>query len=86
MGGDVAEAVKDVVVELFLDGDTSFPLEPDTSLIENGICDSMGLVQLAAALEARFPGLRIDDQDVTRENMDCVASIAEFVRRSRADG
>ena len=81
MTSPVEPQVRAVIVELFLGGDTSFPLEPKTSLIEAGICDSMGLVQLAAALEERFPGLRIDDQDITHENMGSSLAISEFMQR-----
>jgi len=81
MSGSLADRVRAVVIELFLDGDTSFPIDPGMSLIENGICDSMGLVNLAAALEQRFPGLRIQDQDVTPEQMGSVEAIAAFIQR-----
>jgi acyl carrier protein len=84
MSDEIERSVREVVIELFLDGDHSYPLEPDTSLIESGITDSMGLVQLAAALEARFAGVRIQDQDVNRDNLGCIAAIAGFLRRSVA--
>jgi acyl carrier protein len=42
----------------------------------------MGLVQIVAALESRFPGLRIQDQDVNRERMGSIAAIAAFVEQS----
>lgn len=81
MSGSLEDRVRAVVIELFLDGDASFPIDPGMNLIENGICDSMGLVNLAAALEQRFPGLRIQDQDVTREQMGSVEAIAVFIQR-----
>lgn len=74
--------IREAIVELFLGGDASFPLEPETNLIEAGICDSMGLVQLAAALEQRFAGLRIDDQDITHENMGTPLAIADLLTRA----
>ncbi len=86
MSKQVDDSAREVVVELFLGGDSSFPLEPDMDLVEAGICDSMGLVQLAAALEGRFPGLEIQDQDVTRENMGSLSAIAAFIRRSGVAG
>jgi acyl carrier protein len=79
------DRVKTAVIEMFLGGDVSFPLEPDTNMIASGICDSLGLVRLAADLEARFPGLRIQDQDITHENMGTVAAIAAFIRHSGVD-
>ena len=86
MSAGVDDSVREAVLELFLGGDSSFPLESDMDLVEAGICDSMGLVQLAAALEGRYPGLEIQDQDVTRENMGSVSAIAAFIRRSGVAG
>ena len=68
-----------LVRRLFLRGDQSFPLAADTDLVGEGICDSLGLVQLATALEDGVPGLRVADQDVTRENLGSVAAIARFL-------
>ena len=86
MSSSLEPIVRAVIVELFLGGDASFPLDGETQLIEAGICDSMGLVQLAAALEQRFPGLRIDDQDITHENMGSSLAIAAFVARAGVRG
>jgi acyl carrier protein len=82
MQSELAKSVQEVVVGLFLDGDASVPIALDTNLIESGITDSMGLVQLAAALESRFATLRIQDQDITRETLGCIAAIVEFLERS----
>ena len=86
MNSSLELQVRAVIVELFLGGDESFPLERDTHLIESGICDSMGLVQLAAALEQRFPGLRIDDQDITHDNMGSPLAIASFLANAGVQG
>ena len=86
MSTQVDDSVREAVLELFLGGDSSFPLEPDMDLVEAGICDSMGLVQMAAALEERFAGLEVQDQDVTRENMGSLSAIAAFIRRSGVAG
>lgn len=73
--------VKELICQLFLGGDTGFPIEPETDLLAEGICDSLSLVRLAAELEGRVPGLRIADQDITRENMSSIAAIVSFLRR-----
>ena len=84
MSSATVEIVLSLVRELFLEDDESFPLEPDLDLVEGGICDSMGLVQLASMLEQRFEGLEIQDQDVTRETMGSVGAICALVDRGRA--
>jgi len=76
-----SEELKAIVCEQFLDGDMNFPIEPETNLLEEGICDSLGLVRLAAELERHVPGLKVHDQDVTRDNLGSIALMAEFIRR-----
>ncbi|NUP07117.1 MAG: acyl carrier protein [Polyangiaceae bacterium] len=72
-----------VICELFLNGDSGFPLDGDTDLLEEGICDSLGLVRLAQRIE-QLAGVSIDDQDITRENMASMGAILAFVDRRRA--
>jgi acyl carrier protein len=73
-----------IICDKFLGGDAEFPIEADTKLLEEGICDSLGLVQIVSELEARVPALRIPDQDVTRENFGSIAAILDYVNRRRA--
>ena len=76
-----ASDLRDLICKMFLNGDTSFPIADDTHLLEEGICDSLGLVQMAAELEQRVPDLRIHDQEVTRENFATIAAILAFLTR-----
>lgn len=76
--------LREIICDKFLGGDTEFPIDADTRLLEEGICDSLGLVQIVAELEARLPSLRIPDQDVTRENFGSIAAILDYVERKRA--
>lgn len=74
-----ATSLRELICKMFLGGDTSFPIEPDTHLLEDGICDSLGLVQLAGELEKRTPGIKIRDQEITRDNFGTPASILRFL-------
>jgi acyl carrier protein len=76
--------LKGIICDKFLGGDRGFPIDADTRLLEEGICDSLGLVQIVSELEGRVPSLRIPDQDVTRENFGSIAAILDYVNRRRA--
>jgi acyl carrier protein len=76
--------LREIIRDKFLGGDAEFPLDADTNLLEEGICDSLGLVQIVSEIEGRVPSLRIPDQDVTRENFGSIAAILEYVGRRRA--
>lgn len=70
----------EIVRTRFLGGNASFPIATDTKLLDEGICDSLGLVQLAVEVESRAAGLRIPDQDITRENFGSVSAILNYLR------
>jgi acyl carrier protein len=55
-------------------------VEPGTSIIRNGLIDSVGLVRLAAFLETEL-GIVIPDRDVTATHFDSLAAIDAYVRR-----
>ena len=75
--------MKEIICDKFLGGDTEFPVDAETRLLEEGSCDSLGLVQIVAELEGPIPALRIPDQDVTRENFGSIAAILDYVERKR---
>jgi acyl carrier protein len=77
------QEVREIICHKFLDGDMEFPIGVDTRLLEEGICDSLGLVQIVAEIESRYPALRIPDQEVTRENFGSIAAILRYVARKQ---
>jgi acyl carrier protein len=48
------------------------------SLLETGVIDSVGVLELIEHLEATY-GLQIPDEDVLPENLDSVGAIAGYV-------
>jgi acyl carrier protein len=55
----------------------------EVSLHESGAVDSFLLLELLGALEREF-GIRIDNRDVTPENLDSIDRIEAFVARKQA--
>ena len=60
-------------------------LEDDTSLIESGLVDSTGMLEVIGFVESQFQ-LRVGDQDLVPANFETIARIADFVERRRAAG
>ena len=54
-------------------------IEDDTSLIENGVIDSLGIFQLVSFLESGF-GIRVEDAEIVLENFRTIDAIEQFVR------
>ena len=74
---EVAEAVADYIVGERSDK-VGQGLDQDTALIDEGILDSLFLIQLVAFLESRF-GITIDSEAVTPENFETVTRITALV-------
>jgi acyl carrier protein len=76
----VRAAVADYIRENFLYARPEYPLGDDDRLLDEGIVDSMGAVELVAFLEDRF-GIDIPDDEITEDNFGTIAAIAGFVTR-----
>jgi acyl carrier protein len=73
------EDVKSVVVEILGVEDRAASIDASTPLLGSmPELDSMAVVELVAALETRF-GVTIDDDDVTAEAFETLASLTELV-------
>ncbi len=71
-------------IENFLLGDEQ-GLGDDTSLIDAGVLDSTGAIEIVAFLEAEF-GITVCDHEIVADNLDSIARIEAFVGRKRAAG
>jgi acyl carrier protein len=58
-------------------------IEPDESLVQRGVVDSTGVLELVEFLQQRF-GVQIADDEITTDNLDTLESIAAFLRRKLA--
>lgn len=60
-----------------------FVLNENLSLLDSGLLDSTGVLELITFLESRF-GITVEDTEVVPENLDSLASIEAFVKRKQA--
>lgn len=56
----------------------------DMSLLDSGILDSLGILQLVTFLGDEF-GIEVTDDDFVAENFETVGSLARFVARKQTD-
>ena len=77
------DKVREYIIENFLFGDAE-PLADDAmSLLDGGIIDSVGVMELVAFLEQEF-GLHVSDEELVPENLDSVANLVGFIDRKQA--
>ncbi len=72
--------VRKFIIENFLFGSSENGLEDSDSFLEKGIIDSTGILELIAYLEEKY-GIEIKDEEIVPENLDCIKSIVNFIRR-----
>lgn len=77
----VEDEVRTFVETNFYVGDRK--LGAGESLLDTGVMDSTGVLELIAFLEDTY-GIRVEDEEVVPENLDSIARAAAFVRRKRA--
>ena len=71
------ETVRQFVVEKFLFGDND-GFQEETSLLEEGIIDSTGILELVMFIEETY-GIKIEDEELVPQNMDSLQNIARFL-------
>jgi acyl carrier protein len=76
---EIEGAVRDFVVTNFLFGQP-LDLRPGESLLDRGIIDSTGVLEIIAFLEERY-SIKVEDLEVNPANLGSIASISAFVGR-----
>jgi acyl carrier protein len=85
MTTDSKRRVRAFIEENFLFRSDTADLSDTDSLLENGVIDSTGVLELVAFLEESF-AIEMSDADIVPENLDSIAAIAAYADRKRAVG
>ena len=72
--------IRDFILENFMAGESEEALDNDSSFLEKGIIDSMGVLELVAFVEETY-GIEIDDDELTPDNFDSVSRLVSYIRR-----
>lgn len=80
---DFTPEIRSFVVNTFLFGEDDPELTDDASLLELGIVDSTGILELVAFVESEF-GVQVSDGEMTAENLDSIRRISDYVARKHA--
>jgi acyl carrier protein len=81
---ELSSKIRQFVVSNFLFGkDTGFA--DGDSFLDQGIVDSTGVMELVAFVEKEF-GFRVQDSELTPENLDSIAALVAFIEQKRPSG
>lgn len=77
---EIAMQIQGYIARNLLFSDGEFDLGDDVSFLEEGIIDSLGVLELVAFIEKQF-GVGVADDELVPDNFDSVNSLTSFVCR-----
>ena len=75
--------VRNHISQNILFSNKGYPYPDDASFLEEGIIDSMNVMELIMFVEEKF-GLEVADEEIIPDNVDSVSKIAAYIRRKAA--
>ncbi|MBM4782528.1 MAG: acyl carrier protein [Archangiaceae bacterium] len=78
---DIKEKVRQFIISNFYVADPA-TLKDDASLLDAGIVDSTGVLEVITFIEGEF-GITVDDAEMVPENLDAVNHIVAFVQKKK---
>ena len=79
---DPRTLVRDFVIRNFLFGDASGLAGDSVSLLDNGIMDSLGVMELINFLEIDLK-IQVPDTDLVPQNLDSIDNLVAYIERRR---
>jgi acyl carrier protein len=76
------QEIKTFILQNFLFTDDASMLSDTESLMQKGVIDSTGILELIMHLEEHY-SIKVEDQEMLPDNLDSIATIAAFVERKR---
>jgi acyl carrier protein len=78
----IRNEIQAFVIRNFLFGQQDVQLAGSDSLMERGIIDSTGVLELVGFLEQSYK-ISVQDEDIVPENLDSIDALVAFVERRR---
>jgi acyl carrier protein len=84
MPPDAAHEIRDFIADNFLFREDRADISDTESLLDAGLVDSTGILELVAFLEQRF-NIQMADAEIVPENLDSIGAITTYVKRKMAE-
>ncbi len=79
----IEDRIKDYITKNLLYSDNGFPYDENVSFLDEGIVDSVGVMELVSFVEDDFK-VHVEDLEITPTNFDSVSKIAEYIRQKNS--
>lgn len=76
----IEEKVRTYIADNILFSSDGYPYSDDISFLENGVVDSMNVMELVAYVEEAF-GVKVEDSEIVPANFDSVHNLSTYLRR-----
>ena len=80
---DIREGIRNFITDNFMIGMNPGDLSDSDSLLDKGIIDSTGVLELIGFLEENYD-IQIEDEELVPENLDSVVNLVDFVNRKKS--
>ena len=75
-------AIERYILDEIMIGSEQTSIEPDQSLLDSGILDSLALLRLMGFIEDHY-NITVEDGEVTPDNFESIESINTFIEQKR---
>ena len=82
---EIEAQIRKYVAQNLLFSDNGFEYDDDDSFLQEGIVDSVGVLELVLFVEETF-GVAVDDREITPDNFDSVNKLARYIRSKVGEG
>ncbi len=79
---DPRTALRTLILEDYLFTDDDSALDDNMSFLQEGILDSMGILEIIMFLEERF-GVTVAENEMVPQNLDSIENLIAFIDRKR---
>ncbi|MEI7645400.1 MAG: acyl carrier protein [Chloroflexales bacterium] len=76
---DIKERIHEFIVTNCLFGDTEYDLTDETPLLDSGIIDSTGVIELVLFVSEAF-GIEVPAEDMLPENFNSITRLSNYVQ------
>jgi acyl carrier protein len=80
---EIATNIRTYIAQNILFSGDDYPYPDEASFLDEGIVDSMNVLELVSFVEDQY-GIKVADSDIVPDNFDSVSKLAEFVQVKKA--
>ena len=77
---EIDTKIKQFIAQNLLFSEDGFPYGDDASFLQEGIIDSLGVMELVTFVNTAF-GVVVDPQEITPDNFDSVNKLTRYIRQ-----